>query len=97
MKKKKLKIRKPKIETLVATAKESILRHLKEKPLSGKELGKSVIHSTGGKDGPTPIHTLAFILAYKELEQNGEIRIARPRDIPFPATDYETTFELVKH
>lgn len=39
-----------------------------------------------------PVHELAFILAYKELENESQIQITRPRDVPSPATDFETTF-----
>jgi len=43
-----------------------------------------------------PIHGLAFILAYKELEADNQIKISRPYDVPFPMTDAETVFSLAE-
>jgi len=40
-----------------------------------------------------PIHTLAWILAFKELELEGVIRVER-YDIPFPMVDNKSQFYL---
>lgn len=41
-----------------------------------------------------PIHRLAIILAYKQLEEEGKIVIQRPANVPFPMTDYATQFSM---
>jgi len=41
-----------------------------------------------------PIHALAFIMAYKELEAEDRIKINRSVDVHFPMTDYKTLFSL---
>jgi len=41
-----------------------------------------------------PIHMLATILAYKELEREDQIKITRMPDVPFPATDFRSNFIL---
>jgi len=48
----------------------------------------TIIHKT------LPIHGLAFIMAYKELENENKIKLTRPKDVPFPATDFETVFAI---
>jgi len=50
---------------------------------------------TGGvKHETKPVHRLAFVLAYKNLERRNAIKIQRPPDIPFPMTDDKTLFSL---
>jgi hypothetical protein len=48
----------------------------------------TVLHS------PKPIHKLAIILAYKELEREEQIEIHRVLGTPYPATDFKSTFTL---
>ena len=50
---------------------------------------EDLIHDT------QPIHRLAFIMAFKDLEKNGRIKIARPDGVPFPMTDYKTLFSTI--
>lgn len=42
-----------------------------------------------------PIHTLAFLIAIKEMETEGILKIDRG-DLPFPLTDFKTCFSLAK-
>lgn len=58
------------------------------------------LNMTEKKDGTVlhqtkPIHNLAVILAYKQLEAEGKIKIERPSDVPFPMTDNNTLFSTV--
>jgi hypothetical protein len=87
----------------ILRAKDTILDFLNNHGASrGGELGRHVLDKLAWKermDGeivyrPVAKDGLAFIMAYKELETDGEIKIVRPKGVPFPMTDYETTFEL---
>ena len=91
------------LDKLARSAKRAIIQCLgTHGTRSGKDLVSSVlsiIDVKEKKDGeiehvPKPIHMLAFIIAYKELEREGQIIISRPANIPFPMTDYRTTFTL---
>lgn len=56
--------------------------------LNIKERKGVIIHET------KPIHRIAFIMAYKELEAEGAVKIDRPLKVPFPMTDFETHFSF---
>jgi hypothetical protein len=88
---------------LILRAKQTILDYLyNQGSCKGRELGRHVIDNLAWKERmygeivyrPVAKDGLAFIMAYKELETDGEIKIVRPKGVPFPMTDYETTFEL---
>lgn len=91
------------LDKLAKSAKRAIIQCLGvHGTRSGKDLMSSVlsiIDVKEKKDGeiehiPKPIHMLAFIIAYKELEREGQIIISRSANTPFPMTDYKTTFTL---
>jgi len=91
------------LQVLTDLAKWLIIVKLKQKsPQMLRQLQDPVIEKLGEKtnrEGETvhryePVHTLAFIRAYKELEAQKLIKISRPADIPFPATDNRTEFAL---
>ena len=93
------------LDTLARSAKRAIIQCLgTHGTRSGKDLVSSVlsiIDVKENKDGeiehvPKSIHMLAFIIAYKELEREGQIVICRFANIPFPMTDYRTIFTLYK-
>lgn len=80
-----------------------MLKYLRDNGLSKRlELERYVINILNIKerrDGTIlhrtkPIHGLAFILAYKELESMDQIEIQRPTGVPFPMTDFETLFSV---
>ena len=86
---------------IILRAKLEILDYLKQKTSCKRlELEKHVLHQLSfreKKDGtiierPIPIDDLAFILAYKELEAEGQIKIERPKDVLPPMTDFNTLF-----
>jgi hypothetical protein len=86
---------------IICRAKLEILDYLKQNTSCKRlELEKHVLHQLSfreKKDGtiiekPMPIDGLAFILAYKELEAEGQIKIERPKDVPSPMTDFNTLF-----
>ena len=93
-----------KLATYVSSAEYSIINYLKEHPdCTRKDLMPNVIDHISIKANqageitrrPKPIHTLAFIIAIKELEAEGLIQIERDT-VPFPMTDFESRFSLVK-
>ena len=90
------------LESLISTAEYMIGKYLKDNPdclrtklmphvlenISTRENRKGeIVHDK------KPIHTLAFIIAMKELEKEGVIEIDRG-DVPFPMTDFKTRFRL---
>jgi hypothetical protein len=90
------------LSKLTAKARHQIVYCLRDHgTCNGQELEKTVIGIISmrkNRDGtvihdPKPIHCLAFIQAYKELEEIGDITIKRPSDIPFPMTDFRTIFD----
>ena len=91
-----------KLRRLTSSAKYWLLKYLRENSivqrLTLEPYVLSRINITQKRDETMvhrtkPIHSVAFILAYKELEAQGEIEIKRG-SIPFPMTDFETTFTL---
>lgn len=91
------------LQVLTDLAKWLIIVRLKEKsPQPCKTLQKDVIDRMAQRetrDGDVvhnyqPIQQLAFIRAYKELEEARLIKIDRPAEVPFPATDHNTIFSL---
>jgi hypothetical protein len=89
------------LSRIISCAKLEILDYLKQNTSCKRlELEKHVLHQLSfreKKDGtiiekPMPIDGLAFILAYKELEAEGQIKIERPKDVPSPMTDFNTLF-----
>jgi hypothetical protein len=90
--------------TLVESGKEEILRLLASGPLQDKDLQPRVLNwinikilrDETVKHETLSVHCLAYIIAYKQLEQEGQIKISRPPGVPFPMTDYKTTFGLVQ-
>ena len=94
-----------KLATYVSSAEYSIVNYIKEHSgCVNKELMPHVIDcisikaNTAGKieHKPTSIHTLAFLIAVKELEAEGVIQIDRG-EIQFPMTDGNSKFSLVQH
>lgn len=90
-----------KLRIMIRKAKRAVLKFLAENESCRRlELEKYVINKLNRKmlrDGriihrTKPIHSLAFILAYKELESSEEIKIDRRSGIPYPMTDFETLF-----
>lgn len=86
------------LEGHISTAEYLIGNYLKDNPdCKSKELMPHVINHLSIKEGkkskPQPIHTLAFIIAIKELEKEGVIKIERGT-VPFPMTDNETRFSM---
>lgn len=88
---------------MVRRSKRNILEFLRQnKSCTCLELEKYVINKLNRKimrDGrivhrTKPIHSLSFILAYKELESEEQIRIIRSVGVPFPMTDFETLFSI---
>jgi hypothetical protein len=92
-----------KLDKLVVAARASILHYLKRygecTRLEAESYVRSIINIKFHRDGShyhsdDPIYNLAIILAYKELEREGQIEIHRAPDIPFPATDFKSKFIL---
>ena len=92
------------LATYVSSAEYSIINYLKDhSDCTSKELTPHIIDCISikaNKEGkiernPQPIHTLAFLIAFKELEREGVIKIDRGA-IPFPMTDFKSRFSLVK-
>lgn len=88
---------------LIRKAKRYVLNYLKDNGSSKRlELEKyvmDILNLRELKDGTIvhrnkPIHGLAFIIAYKELEFENQIRIQRSATVPFPMTASETLFSL---
>jgi hypothetical protein len=97
--------KKSKLPKLVLKAKNNIVWHLRyhcQKPCNCRDLMLAVIDCLSiheKRDGtisrnPLPIHHLAFIIAYKRLEEEGKIAIQRSPNVPFPATDFNSVFSL---
>jgi len=91
------------LDDLVEFTKNVMLNNLRSQGTTNGQILQqqvlSVINTKETRDGEIkhetkPIHLLAFVLAYKQLEQGQQIIISRPSDIPFPMTDYRTTFTL---
>jgi hypothetical protein len=90
------------LASFVLSAENAILRTLADASLLGRELQSrvlSIINIKENRDGEIehqtkPIHMLAFIIAYKQLEQTNQITILRSSGVPFPMTDFETTFAI---
>lgn len=92
-----------KLETWVYEARSLTLSYLREHgACSQRELEgyvASILNivetkKEGIRHRTKPIHGLAFIIAYKELESERQIKIRRPLGVPFPMTDFETSFAL---
>lgn len=92
------------LESFISTAEYLIGNYLKDHPdCTTKELMPHVIGHLSTKENqegkitrkPQPIHTLAFLIAIKELEAESVIRIDRG-NVPFPMTDFESKFSLSK-
>ena len=90
------------LESFVSTAEYVIANYLKDHSGCTREkLMPHVLDILGtheNKGGEVvheikPIHTLAFILAAKELEKEGVIRIER-FEVPFPMLDNKSQFSL---
>jgi hypothetical protein len=93
-----------KLATYVSSAEYSIVTYLKEHSnCPSEELMPHVIDCMSikaNKKGiiernPQPIHTLAYLIAFKELEAEGVIKIDRG-SVPFPMTDHKSRFSLAK-
>jgi hypothetical protein len=90
--------------SLVESGKYEIERLLSSGPMQDKDLRPKVLNwinikilrDETVKHETLPVHCLAYIVAYKQLEQEGRIKISRPPGVPFPMTDYKTTFALVR-
>jgi len=93
-----------KLSMLVSSAEWHIVQYLKEhSSCIRKELNPYVIEAISTKTNsqgkivhkPQLIHDLAFLIAIKELEVEGLLKIDRDT-VPFPMTDFVTRFSLVK-
>jgi len=91
------------LNRFVNLAKTEIVQYLTEKtsskrpPLERHIL--DVLSFKEKKDGTIsheykPIHDLAFVLAYKNLEVEDKIKIERPTNVPYSMTNFETLFSL---
>lgn len=86
----------------VLRAKRIMLDVLAHRSINGKDLEKDMIQRLNltfdKEDFPVhktkPIHRLAYILAYKQLEKEKKIVIQRPTNVPFSMTDGATIFRL---
>lgn len=92
-------MRRMKLSKLVSKAKDCMLEHLKTGSALNPELEQHVLSIINVKKKTKqhvtePVHILAYILAYKELEAEGKIKIERG-NVPFPTTDFGTVFALV--
>jgi hypothetical protein len=78
---------------LVSTTKFLIEQRLQKGSCNRRELEKYLreMIKTPKDDA---LRKLAVILSFKELEVVGKITISRPRSVPFPMTDFNTTFTL---
>jgi len=94
-----------KLEKFVSSAEYTIVHYLKEHDgCTKRKMMPQVIDQISireNKEGeiihdPKPIHTLTFLIAIKELEVEGVLKIDRG-DVPFPSTDFKTRFSLAKH
>lgn len=86
-----------KLDKLRALAENAIICRLEKGVCAGRDLEKVVLLAIKPeKSNPEAIHALAYILAYKELEAAGKIRISRSSGLPFPMTDFETKFEVLR-
>jgi hypothetical protein len=94
-----------KLSTLVHQAKHEILLYLKDKELCDrKELEAHVLSLLNVRvtrlghiaHNVKPIYVLAFVLAFSELEREGEIKIKRPEGVPHPFTDFLTIAKKAK-
>ena len=92
------------LATYVSSAEYSIVNYLKDHPdCTSEELTPHIIDCISIKANnegkierkPQAIHTLAYLIAVKELETEGVIKIERGT-VPFPMTDAESRFSLVK-
>lgn len=92
------------LESLVSTAEYVIANFLKDHDgCKRTDLMPHVLDIIGTRENKKgevvhetkPIHTLAFILAVKEMEKEGVIQIDRG-NVPFPMTDLKTCFSLAK-
>jgi hypothetical protein len=89
------------LEGFISTAEYLIGNYLKDNSnCKSKELMPYVINQLSTRESeikhkPQPIHTLAFIIAIKEMEKEGVIKIERGT-VPFPMTDNESRFSLAK-
>lgn len=88
--------------SFVWAAKNEVLQAISSEPVADRNLKPKVISSINWREvhgvfihDTKPVHVLAYILAYKQLEEEHKIRIMRPADVPFPMTDYNTTFALL--
>lgn len=69
--------------------KEELMVHIL-KALNQKASHKSTIYTANS------IHILAWLISFKELEQEGIIQVDR-MDLPFPAIDNRSRFSLKQH
>jgi len=88
------------LESFISTAEYLIGNFLKDNSnCTTKELMPYVINHLSRKEGkeskPQSIHTLAYIIAIKELEKEGVIHIERG-NMPFPKIDSKSKFSLAK-
>jgi hypothetical protein len=92
------------LATHVSSAEYSIINYLKEHDgCTSRDLMPYVVNSISIKANkagkierkPESIHTLAYLTAIKELESEKVIKIERG-SVPFPMTDNESKFSLVK-
>lgn len=92
------------LKKLIQYGRDLILRYLsKRDSMLSQELEKYVIswlNAHTNREGDVvhmtkPIHVLAFIMAFEELEQEGAVKVNR-HGLPLSMIDNETTFELPK-
>lgn len=96
--------RRKRLKRLVATSERVILNFLQDKnQVERNQVEPYVLNHINvvwKKDGSVrhvtkPIHRLAFIMAYKNLENRGEIAIFRG-DVPYPMTDSKSSLSLMR-
>ena len=93
-----------KLSMLIASAEWHIIYYLKEhNDCTREKLNPYIIDAISTKTNkqgkithkPPLIHDLAFLIAIKELEVEGLLKIDRG-NLPFPMTDFVTRFSLAK-
>ena len=90
------------LESFISTAEYSIANYLKDHDGCGKkELMNHVLNSINLRKNrrddvihvTKPLHVLAWLIAFKELERESVIRVER-YDVPFPMVDNKSQFYL---
>lgn len=83
-----MRVKKPSFEEFIKSLKPNMLNFIEKHSDCTRRQLEGIV------DFRRPLAKLAFIIAYKQLEAEGAIKVTRPHGIPFPMTDFETQFQL---